>query len=259
VLRRAIHLVLESEPAGVHRDARIARLARALVAVRQDDAWAHLALAHALRQLGERGPASERFAAVAQITPGSALGAEALRARLAVDDPQAALEIDSVLRAACSAPAVDLLTIGARAARLGANGKSWVALLAAGIARRRLEDHPGARRSLEEALAIAPGATPVHVELASVLAALGDTSRAVEHAEKARELEGDTARAHAVLAAALVAARRFDEAKRAIARSLELDPHDEAHRALAERIHGSPRRERFFQRMRARLRGSSKK
>src|SRR5262249_49388465 len=101
--------------------------------------------------------------------------------------------------------------------------------------------------------ALSPGATPVHVELVAVLVSLGEAEAAVKHAERALALEGKTARAYAVLATALLAARRFHDAQRAIDRSLALDPSDEAPRALAERIRSKPAARSILPRVRARF------
>jgi cytochrome c-type biogenesis protein CcmH/NrfG len=74
------------------------------------------------------------------------------------------------------------------------------------------------------------------VELVAVCVSLEDARAAINHAERAIALEGETPRSLAVLATALLAAQRHDEARAAIDRSLALDDTDEAHRALAERI-----------------------
>ncbi|MDF2697332.1 MAG: domain protein putative component of TonB system, partial [Labilithrix sp.] len=66
--------------------------------------------------------------------------------------------------------------------------------------------------------------------------ALGDSEPALVHARRACELEGESARTLAVLATALLAAGKRDEAASAIDHALELDATDEANRALAERI-----------------------
>jgi tetratricopeptide (TPR) repeat protein len=253
VLRRAIQLALSTEPDGVHRAARVARLARALVEGRNDDPWASLVLAHALGKLGEREAAIARFTEVAHIAPASPMAAEAGRARLALQEPQAALEIEAVLRAAYSAPREDLHTIAARASRLASAHESWVAFFALGVAQRRLASWISARSAFDAALALAPGATPVHVELVGTCVSSGEASRAVAHAEQAMVLEGETSRSFAVLATALLADGRRADAQRAIERSLAFDPNDEAHRALGERIRTEPARMSFMSRLLARV------
>jgi tetratricopeptide (TPR) repeat protein len=111
-----------------------------------------------------------------------------------------------------------------------------------GIAERRLERWRAARDAFAEAIRIAPGSTPAHMEIAGALLALSEPEPALAHARLACELDGDTARTLAVLATALLAAGKRDEATHAIDRALALDATDEANRALAERIRtGRPR------------------
>jgi tetratricopeptide (TPR) repeat protein len=80
------------------------------------------------------------------------------------------------------------------------------------------------------------------MELAGAYVALSEPERALEHARKACALDGETARTLAVLATALLAAGKREEAASAIDRALSIDETDEANRALAERIRaGRPR------------------
>ena len=116
----------------------------------------------------------------------------------------------------------------------------WPAWYAVGIAERRREQWAHARRAFETALELSPGCTPAHIELVAVCVSLDDSDAAVSHAERAIALEGETPRSLAVLATALLAAQRHEEAQAAIDRSLSLDETDEAHRALAERIRAGP-------------------
>lgn len=236
VLRRAIQLSIAVEPEGIARAARIVRLASALVERQPEDPWALLVLARALSQTGERLAAARRLGQVEHFAKGTPLASEAQRGRLALEEPQAAIEIDAVLRAAYQAAPADLDTIAARARTLGVAHESWCAYLAAGIAERRLERWRPAREALGEAVRISPGCTPAHMELAGALVALSEPETALEHARRACELDGDTARTLAVLATTLLAAGQRDEAAVAIDRALALDETDEANRALAERI-----------------------
>jgi Tfp pilus assembly protein PilF len=103
VLRRAIQLTLASEPEGIARAARVGKLANALVERTPHDAWAHLMLARSLAHTGDRMAASRRLAHVEEMAPSSSFASEAQRGRLALDDPQASMEIDAVLRAAYQA------------------------------------------------------------------------------------------------------------------------------------------------------------
>jgi tetratricopeptide (TPR) repeat protein len=74
------------------------------------------------------------------------------------------------------------------------------------------------------------------MEVVAAHVALEDPASALDHAQRARDLDGDTARTLAVLATALLAAGKRDEALDAIDRSLALDATDETNRALAARI-----------------------
>lgn len=236
VLKRAIQLSLAAEPEGIARAARVGKLAHALVERVPNDAWATLVLARALAQTGDKLAAVRRFAHVEELAPTSSVAADAQRARFALTDPQASLEIDAVLRAAYQAAPADLDTISTRARQLAVAHSAWAAYFALGIAERRLERWRSARDAFGDALRVSPGCTPAHLEVVSAFVALGDHEAALEHARRACELDGDTARTLAVLATALLASEKWDEAIVAIDRSLALDATDEANRALAERI-----------------------
>jgi tetratricopeptide (TPR) repeat protein len=236
VLKRAIQLSLAAEPEGIARAARVGKLAHALVERMPNDPWASLVLARALAQTGDKLAAVRRLSHVEQVAPASSHAAEAQRSRFALEDPQASLEMDAVLRAAYQAPTEDLDTISARARRLAVAHSAWAAYFAVGIAERRLERWRAARDAFGEAIRVSPGCTPAHLEVVAAHVALDDPDAALEHARKACELDGETARTLAVLATALLAAGQRDEARDAIDRSLALDATDEANRALAERI-----------------------
>ncbi len=236
VLRRAINLTLGTEAEGVARAARMARLASMLVERAPNDAWGALMLARAHLQLGEKSAAKAGLTRVESLAPGTALAAEAQRGRFALADPQAAVEIDAVLRGAYSASVSDLESLAVRARRLATVHAVWTAWFAAGIAERRRERWAAAREAFEAALAVAPGCTPAHMELAAAAMSMGDHEVALRHAERACALEGPNPRALSVLATALLAAGRREEAATAIARALILDPNDTANAALAARI-----------------------
>ena len=240
VFRRAINLALATESDGVARAARIARLARMLVERAPGDAWAFLMLARAQLQIGEKGAARECLTRVETLAPGTVLAAEAQRGRFALTDPQAAIEVDSVLRAAYSAAISDLDTIAARARRLAMEHTVWSAWFAAGIAERRRERWNAAREAFNAALVVSPGCTPAHMELAGAYIAIGDPAAALRHAERGCALEGPNPRTLSVLATALLAGGRRPEADTAITQALALDPNDVANAALAERIRASP-------------------
>ena len=128
--------------------------------------------------------------------------------------------LDAVLRAAYQAPADDLDAIAVRARKLAMLHSAWPAYFAVGIAERRLERWRAARDAFGEALRVSPGCTPAHLEIVGAHVALENPEAALEHAQRACELDGDTARTLAVLATALLAAGQRDEALEAIDRSL---------------------------------------
>lgn len=250
VLKGAIQLSLAAEPEGVARAARVGKLATALVDAAPKDPWASLVLARALAKTGDKLAAVRRFALVEEIAPSSVLAAEAQRARFALEEPQAALEIDAVVRAAYEADVQDLEAIANRARRLALLHASWSAYFSVGIAERRLCRWRAARDAFAEAIRVCPGCTPAHLEIVSAHVALSDPQSALAHARKAYELDGESARTMAVFATAFLAADMRDEALVAIDRSLELDASDEANRALAERIRTGPARINALTRLR---------
>jgi tetratricopeptide (TPR) repeat protein len=237
VLRRAIALATASEPEGVARAARVAKLAAMLIDRVPSEGWGRLVLARALEATGDKSGAIKRLLEIEQVARATPLAAEAQRTRLGMEAPTVSLEIDAVLRAAQTAAVEDLETIGARARTLAMTHGAWPAWFALGMVEKRRERWQTAREALTEALSVAPGSAPVHLELVNVLIALERTSAAVEHARRACSLEGDSARSLAVLATALLAAGDRDQAVKAMDRALSLDASDEANRALASLIH----------------------
>lgn len=236
VLRRAIQLSLATEPEGVARASRVEKLAAALVERTPRDPWASLVLARALTILGDRSAAAHHLARVEELAPQSALASEAQRGRLAIVEPQAAAELDAVLRAAYQAPIDDLDTIASRARKLTEAHPVWTGHFAVGIAERRLERWRHARDAFARAIESSPGCTPAHMEIVGAYVALDESEQALAHARRACKIDGETARTLAVLATALLAAGQRDEAEIAIDKALALDETDEANRALAERI-----------------------
>jgi len=236
VLRRAIFLALAAESEGLPRAARVAELARGLLARIPNDAWGAMMLGRSLAQLGEREEAIARLKSVETSARDGTLGAEAQRMRFSLEDPASALELEAVVRAALGATLADVPVIAARARRLAEQHAVWLAPYALGIAERRLGNWPGARRAFEAALVHSPGACPVRLELTGACIVLEDPQTAVTHAARARELEGDTPRGLGALAAAELAAGRGGDALATIQRAVELDPDDAANRALAAKI-----------------------
>jgi tetratricopeptide (TPR) repeat protein len=235
VLRRAVQLALATEGEGIARASRVARLCARLLDAAPADAWASLALARSLVALGDVPAARARLVGLHQVAPSSAAAAEAQVVRLAIDDPNAELEVRSVLRAAQNVDAEHLAGVAVRARRLATTHSAWHGWLAAAVAERRRQRWASARGALTVALELAPGATAAHLEMTSVLMALGDAKGAVEHAERALALEGDGARTLSVLARALAATGRMIEARQAAMRAMALRPQvDDLKGLLAE-------------------------
>lgn len=250
VLRRAIQMSLAAEPEGIARASRVATMAKMLVERAPNDPWGRLVLARALALSGEKGTAVRLLGEVEALAETSSLAAEAQRGRFALEDPQVSLEIDAVLRAAYSAAIPDLETIAARARGLATRTSVWHAWFAVGIAERRRERWRPARDAFTEAIKCSAGATPAHMEIVAAHVALGDGEAALESARRACALEGESARTLAVLATALLASGKRDEAAASIDRALALDATDEANRALAERIRTGHRRDSTLTRLR---------
>ncbi|MEO6576489.1 MAG: hypothetical protein ABIP89_21745, partial [Polyangiaceae bacterium] len=165
ILRRAIALAITAESEGVARAARIAALARTLLERVPGDAWGALMLGRALAQLGEEKEAILHLSQVEKRATGTAIAAEAVRARFALEEPQASMELDAVMRAVFQVPLDDLPWIVARARRLADQYELWLPHFALGIAARRKKSWPSARKSFETASARAPGFAPLHAEL----------------------------------------------------------------------------------------------
>jgi tetratricopeptide (TPR) repeat protein len=204
-----------------------------------NDAAALLVLARSLVALGEAAGARARLDAIERIAPGSPAAAEAQVLRLGIDAPEAELEVQSVLRAASLALPGRLGDVAARARRLGAAHSSWLAYLAAAIAERRLSRWSSARRSLEAALEMAPGASRLHFELSEVFLELEETGGAVRCAQTGIRLEGPTPFGLRALGRALAEDRRVAEAVDAVRRALVLAPDDAESQALLRRLRSS--------------------
>jgi tetratricopeptide (TPR) repeat protein len=242
VLRRAVQLALATEPEGLARASRLAKLGKALAAAAPEDPWAALIHARALSQLGESQAALSELSRVTALAPGSAVESEAQRLRFAIEDPAGALELESAFRAACAAEVPALDDIAARARRLALTHGVWTAWVAAAIAeRRRLRWH-AAREAAEAAIRTSPGAAAAHAELSAALIALSETKAALAHAEKVLSLEGEAPRTLGLHARALFASGRLEDAEQTVARALSLDPHDEANRRLSEQIRAAGRK-----------------
>lgn len=189
IVRRAIALAITAESEGVARAARIAALARKLLERVPGDPWGALMLGRALTQLGEQKEAIVHLIHVEKRAAGSALAAEAVRARFALEEPQASMELDAVMRAVFQVALDDLPWIVARAKRLADQYDLWLPHFALGVAARRRKAWALARKSFDAACSKAPGVGPLQAELAGVCSALGDLPAALLHAERAVALE----------------------------------------------------------------------
>lgn len=205
IVRRAIALAMTAESEGLARAARIAALARKLMERVPGDAWGALMLGRALSQLGDRQEAIHYLTQAERRAPATAVAAEAERARFTLEEPQASMELDAVMRAVFQVPVADLPWIIARARRLADTYDLWLPHFALGIAARRRKAWTSARKSFDVTVARVPGFAPVHAELASVCRALHDLPAALTHAERALEIEPAN-EAHVALVAAVRAA-----------------------------------------------------
>lgn len=248
MLRQALELAVLGEPEGVARASRIAQLARSILEVVPGEAWAELALARAHAQMGDVRAATDRLIHLEINARDTLAAAEAQRGRLALANPSAAMEIDATVRAAEQAPVDALEGIAVRARRLAAAHGTWTAYLAAGMAERRRGRLEVAREDLALGLLASPGASPVHAELARVLARLGRGVEALGHAQRARQLEGESPRTALATVEALAAADRGEEARALHERVKTLFPNDAGLRAALV-TKQAPRRPNLFERL----------
>jgi tetratricopeptide (TPR) repeat protein len=246
VLRCALRLAHGAEAQGVARAARVGSLARALLERAPEDGGAVMVLAESLAHAGETREAIGHYARVEALAPRTPLAADAQRARFALAEPLALLEVEAALRAAVDEKTTPgaLDALSARARRLAAEHPVWPAWLALGTVERRRGLHGAAREALVAALGAAEGCAVVHHELARTCAALGDAPAALRHAERAVALTGESPRALAALAEALVLSSRPAEANAALARALAAAPEDPEVSAIAAALRAAPASER---------------
>ena len=237
VVKRAIHLSLTLEPDGLPRAARLARLGGSLLDKVPGDPWGSFVLARARAQLGDKAEASRLLSTVEAAAAGTTLAAEAQRGRFALEDPQAAQELESLLRIAYTADAAELDALASRGRRLAAKHAGvWATHFAVGLVERRRERWLQAKAAFDDAVTASAGCTPAHLELVAVALATKDHAAALAHAARATALEGETARTLAVTAAALLAAGQRDDALASVNRALVLDPADDGAASLRARI-----------------------
>ncbi|MFO0674942.1 MAG: tetratricopeptide repeat protein [Polyangiaceae bacterium] len=221
VLHRAIHLAMALEPEGLPRSSRVAAIARKILAVAEDDPWGHFFLARALSEMGERAEAKEHLLAVERIIPRTPLGAEAMRGRFSLEEPEAAYELETTLKATESVPKDDLVSLVARARRIALAHDVWFAYFVLGVAERRRGQFAAAKAALGAALVIAPGASPVLAEHVTVSVELAEFDDAVRHARELATLEGERGHELGLYSFALASAGRTDEARSVLERAKE--------------------------------------
>jgi tetratricopeptide (TPR) repeat protein len=237
VLRNALQIAVAFEPDGLHRATRIAKLSRTLLERVPDDAMAHLMAARALGQMGDRDNALFHLDRIDECAPGTAVSAEGQRRRFAVEQPDEAIEIDALLRAAHEASKADLGTIALRAHKFCLLYENlWTPHFAMGVAELRGERFQSASRALEAAVQAAPGALPAWVQLCHARIGLSDSRSAIDAGKRAIALGVDTGIAQVALAEAYLFAGERDEARRVLMSALELEPQNEVLRALLARI-----------------------
>jgi tetratricopeptide (TPR) repeat protein len=239
VFRHAVQLTLGTEAEGLARASRVLRLCERWVARNPGDHTASLVMVRSLLLMGDRAGARTRLAQVERVAPRSPAAAELAALRLAIDEPAADLEIQSVLRAAHTAPVERLVEISARARRLATLHSAWTAWLAAALAERRRRRWAAARGALEIALELAPGAAIVQLEMAEALIHLDDAAGAVSRVRAALALDGPSAGALALLARALAGAGRTSEAIDAVTAAMAFDAQDVALSALLRQLKAS--------------------
>lgn len=232
IARQAIVLAGQFEPEGVARCARTVALARKVLVHAPNDGWASLMLGRALAQMGERDPALAALRHAEACATGTHVAAEALRARLPLEAPELAVEVESVMRGANTADAAELPAVAARACRLADEHQLWIAHYALGVARRRMNEWPEARAAFERALELAPGSPDLELELVDASIALSEGDLALEHARKLRALAGDGPRTLGALARAELCRGEHQKAMVWALRALVHDPQDADNRRL---------------------------
>lgn len=115
------------------------------------------------------------------------------------------------------------------------------------LVQRGLGKPEAARRSLEQALVLAPkeptdddraALSQAHTQLSADAFEGKDYALAAEHAREATLLAPEDPEAHANLASALIQLQKLPEARKALARALELDPGFERARQMLRLVEG---------------------
>jgi tetratricopeptide (TPR) repeat protein len=240
-LQVAVKLIMSLEPDGVHRASRMDRLGERLMQHGPRDPRPHLLRARALLQMGEREASLMHLDRVDELAPDSQWSAEASVGRLHVDHPQDAEELEALMRACVDAPLVDIPTIAIRAQRFAMlHEHLWLTHYALALAEMRDQRWASARRSLEQARRLAPGATAATRELARCYLEQREPALAFALAKQASEREPRDASMFALAADAAHALGNDAEAIRLAQQALSLEPTNEAYKALLLRV-GEPK------------------
>ena len=210
VLRGAVNLAIAFEPVDTARHARVASLLTRLVLLSPDDAWARLQLAKVRVQLGNIDDAIRQLRDIERSAPQTHYGAEARLARFRLEDPTAAMELESALRVAFGSVASNLDSVAARARRFSISHEIWLADAIIAEALRRKGDRKGARAALDLGLSRAPGSALLTLLAVILFLDLGDLPEALRRARDLPRHLGDDALVHGTLA--LLAATEGDKA-----------------------------------------------
>jgi tetratricopeptide (TPR) repeat protein len=240
-LQVAVKLIMSLEPDGVHRASRMEKLGERLMQYNARDPRPSLLRARALAQMGDREAALLHLDRVDELAPESQWAAEASVGRFHLDHPEDAFELEALMRACVDAPLADMPTIAIRAQRFAMlHEQLWLAHYALALAEMRDQRWASARRSLEEARTLSPGATAATRELARCYLELQEPARAFELAKHASERDPHDASMCALAADAAHALGNDVAAVQLAQQALSLEPANEAYKALVLRV-GEPK------------------
>lgn len=239
VIRRALRLVLATEPEGLPRAVRLGSLASQLLHRVPEDPWGLLFRAQACAQQGQTEDATSLLEQVLRAAPVSLAATEAARGLFQLRAPETSREVDGVLRAAMHGGDRDLPMVAARARHLAAAHGVWQAHLALALAERRLGNLPAAKAALRTTLEAAPGCSPAHLELVAVYRALGDTVAALHHARRGVELDGPSPDGLTLVARCALEAGQLEDASLALRHALTLEPRHPDALALRADVEGA--------------------
>jgi Flp pilus assembly protein TadD len=190
------------------------------------DPEVHIALAKALRGLGETDRATEETKKYQQMKKDDETRLEAAES---IAQGDAALEAGN---------ASDAVTRYKEALEGQPDNANYHYKLA--IALARAGDTAGERQELEQAIKLDPKLPGPQNELGYLLSRSGDADGAVQHFQQAVQAAPAWPEAWINLAAELAVTRRFSEARQAVAKALELDPKNQAAQELSDQLARDP-------------------